>query len=114
MKDSIKSLVIKTASHVIYCVNGSVSCVRDAKTGRFVKIQKFAYMIDNLFTIAKNTAVTVSNDTAFFKSEYTKLALRMFKNTAKLIEKALGDILIFTKRNSAKQGFDWHIISIYS
>lgn len=110
----MKHLVIKTASNTIYVVNGKVSCVRDTKTGRFVKIQKFAYMIDNLFTIAKNTAITVSNDTAFFKSEYTKLALRMFKNTAKLIEKSLGDILIFTKRNSAKQGFDWHIMNMYA
>lgn len=109
----MKNLVIKTASNTIYVVNGKVSCVRDNKTGRFTAIQKFAYMINNLFTIAKNTAITVSNDTAFFKSEYTKLALRMFKNTAKLIEKALGNVLIFTKRNSAKQGFDWHIMSMY-
>ena len=36
-----KSLVIKTASNVIYVVNGKVSCVRCAITGRFVAVKKF-------------------------------------------------------------------------
>lgn len=49
-----KSLVIKTDSNVIYVVNGKVSCVRCAATGRFVAVKKFANIVNNLIVKAKN------------------------------------------------------------
>ena len=43
-----RSLVIKTASNVIYVANGKVSCVRCAATGRFVAVKKFANIVNSL------------------------------------------------------------------
>ena len=66
----MKSLVIKTAYSVIYVVNGKVSCVRCATTGRFVAVKKFANIVNSLIvaggvacnTMLRHDATKLAND----------------------------------------------------
>ena len=110
----MKSLVIKTASNVIHVVNGKVSCVRCAITGRFVAVKKFANIVNNLIAKAKNVADAISANNEFYYNTITKLAMRSFKNMAKMATALLGDVLIYVRKNYAHMGFDFTILSFYA
>ena len=109
-----KSLVIKTASNVIYVVNGKVSCVRCAITGRFVAVKKFANIVNNLIIKAKNVNDALSNNNEFYYNTGTKLAMRSFKNMAKMAKALLGDVLVYTSRNYAHTDFNINVLSSYA
>ena len=87
-----KSLVIKTASNVIYVVNGKVSCVRCVITGRFVAVKKFANIVNNLIVKAKKVSDALSANHEFYYNPMTKLAMRSFKNMAKMAKALLAKI----------------------
>ena len=110
----MKSLVIKTASNVIYVVNGKVSCVRCAITGRFVAVKKFANIVNNLIVKAKNANDALSANNEFYYNNKTRLALRSFKNLVKMATALLGDILVYVRKNYAHIGFDFTILSLYA
>ena len=97
----MKSLVIKTSSNVIYVANGKVSCVRCAITGRFVAVKKFANIVNNLIVKAKNVSDALSANNEFYYNAKTKLAMRSFKNMAKMAKALLGDVLIYVRKNYA-------------
>ena len=109
-----RSLVIKTASNVIYVVNGKVSCVRCATTGRFVAIKKFANIVNNLIVKAKNANAALSSNNEFYYNAVTKLAMRNFKNMAKMATALLGEVRVFTSRNYCHDGFNFTILSLYA
>ena len=110
----MKSLVIKTASNVIYVVNGKVSCVRCATTGRFVAVKKFANIINNLIVKAKNADEALSSNNEFYYNVKTKLAMRSFKNMAKMAKALLGDVRVYTSRNYYHDSFNINVLSLYS
>ncbi len=109
-----KSLVIKTASNIIYVVNGKVSCVRCAITGHFVAVKKFANIVNNLIVKAKNVSDALSVNNEFYYNPMTKLAMRNFKNMAKMAKALLGDVLVYVRKNHAHTGFDFTILSLYA
>lgn len=109
-----KSLVIKTASNVIYVVNGKVSCVRCAITGRFVAVKKFANIVNNLIVKAKNVNDALSNNNEFYYNTVTKLAMRSFKNMVKMANALLGDVRVFTSRNNCHDSFNFTVLSLYA
>ena len=109
-----KSLVIKTASNVIYVVNGKVSCVRCAITGRFVAVKKFANIVNNLIVKAKNVNAALSSNNEFYFNNATKLALRSFKNMAKMAKALLGDVRVYTSRNYCHDSFNFTTLSLYA
>ena len=110
----MKSLVIKTDSNVIYVVNGKVSCVRCAITGRFVAIKKFANIVNHLIVKAKNVSEALSTNNEFYYNSTTKLAMRSFKNMTKMATALLGDVLVYVRKNYAHAGFDFTILSLYA
>ena len=110
----MKSLVIKTASNVIYVVNGKVSCVRCAITGRFVAVKRFANIVNNLIVKAKNVNAALSANKGFYYNAKTKLAMCNFKNMAKMAKALLGDVLVYVRKNYAHTGFDFTILSLYA
>ena len=110
----MKSLVIKTASNVIYVVNGKVSCVRCATTGRFVAVKKFANIVNNLIVKAKNVNAALSSNNEFYYNSMTKLAMRNFKNMAKMAKALLGDVLVYTSRNYCHDSFNINVLSLYA
>ena len=110
----MKSLVIKTASNVIYVVNGKVSCVRCATTGRFVAVKKFANIVNNLIVKAKNADEARKADNNFFFTNETRLAMSTFKNMVKMAKALLGDVLVYTSRNYAHTDFNINVLSSYS
>ena len=110
----MKSLVIKTASNVIYVVNGKVSCVRCATTGRFVAVKKFANIVNNLIVKAKNVNEAKKANNEFYFNNATKLAMRNFKNMAKMATALLGEVRVYVRKNYAHLGFDFTILSLYA
>ena len=110
----MKSLVIKTASNIIYVVNGKVSCVRCATTGRFVAVKKFANIVNNLIVKAKNADDALNSNNGFYYNTSTKLAMSSFKNMAKMAKALLGDVLVYTSRNYAYTGFNINVLSSYT
>ena len=110
----MKSLVIKTASNVIYVVNGKVSCVRCAITGRFVAIKKFANIVNNLIVKAKNADNARKADSNFFFTNKTRLAMSTFNNMAKMAKALLGDVLVYTSRNYCHDSFNINVLSLYA
>ena len=110
----MKSLVIKTASNVIYVVNGKVSCVRCAITGRFVAVKKFANIVNNLIVKAKNADEARKADSNFFFTNKTRLAMSAFKNMAKMAKALLGDVLVYTSRNYTYTDFNINVLSSYA
>jgi len=108
----MKSLVIKTASNVIYVVNGKVSCVRCAITGRFVAVKKFANIVNNLIVKAKRVDAAKKANNEFYFNNATRLAMRSFKNMAKMAKALLGDVLVYVRKNYAHTGFDFTILSL--
>ena len=110
----MKSLVIKTASNVIYVVSGKVSCVRCATTGRFVAVKKFANIVNNLIVKAKNVSDALSANNGFYFNNATRLAMRSFKNMAKMAKALLGDVRVYVRKNYAHTGFDFTILSLYA
>lgn len=109
-----KSLVIKTASNVIYVVNGKVSCVRCATTGRFVAVKKFANIVNSLIVKAKNVSDAISANNGFYYNVATKLAMRSFKNMAKMAMALLGNVRVYTSRNYCHDAFNHTILSSYA
>ena len=109
-----KSLVIKTASNVIHVVNGKVSCVRCAITGRFVAVKKFANIINSLIVKAKNVDAVLSSNNELYYNSMTKLAMRSFKNMAKMATALLGEVLVYVRKNYAHAGFDFTTLSLYA
>ena len=109
-----KSLVIKTASNVIYVVNGKVSCVRCATTGRFVAVKKFANIINSLIVKAKNVDAVLSSNNEFYYNSMTKLAMRNFKNMAKMATALLGEVRVFTSRNYCHDSFNFTTLGLYA
>lgn len=70
----MKNLVIKTASKVIYMLGNKVLCVRDAKTGRFVKICPFLKVqalnfVKALLNVTFNTAKFSNFQTTIMKKK---------------------------------------------
>ena len=112
--DKSKSLVIKTASNVIYVANGKVSCVRCVLTGRFVAVKKFANIVNNLIVKAKNVSDAKKANNEFYYNTATKLAMRSFKNMAKMAKALLGDVLVYVRKNYAHTGFDFTTLSLYA
>ena len=110
----MKSLVIKTASNIIYVVNGKVSCVRCATTSRFVAVKKFANIVNNLIVKAKNVNDALNSNNGFYYNTSTKLAMSSFKNMAKMAKALLGDVLVYTSRNYAYNGFNINVLSSYT
>lgn len=108
----MKSLVIKTASNVIYVVNGKVSCVRCAITGRFVAVKKFANIVNNLIVKAKNANDALSANSGFYFNNATKLAMRSFKNMAKMAKVLLGEVRVYTSRNYCHDAFNINVLSL--
>ena len=109
-----KSLVIKTASNIIYVANGKVSCVRCAITGRFVAIKKFANIVNNLIVKAKNVNEALSNNKGSYYNAVTKLAMRSFKNMAKMATALLGEVRVYTSRNYCHDSFNFTTLSLYA
>ena len=110
----MKTLVIKTSSNVIYVVNGKVSCVRCATTGRFVIIKRFANMVNNLIVKAKNVDEAKKADNNFFFTNETRLAMSMFNNMAKMAKALLGEVRVFTSRNYCHTDFNFTVLSLYA
>ena len=110
----MKSLVIKTASNVIYVANGKVSCVRCATTGRFVAVKKFANIVNNLIVKAKNVNDALNSNNEFYYNTSTKLAMSSFKNMAKMATALLGEVRVFTSRNYCYDSFNFTTLSLYS
>ena len=110
----MKALIIKTASNVIYVVNGKVSCVRCATTGRFVAVKKFANIVNNLIVKARNVSDALSANHEFYYNSMTKLAMRSFKNMAKMAKALLGDVRVYVRKNYAYMGFDFTTLSLYA
>ena len=109
-----KSLVIKTASNVIYVVNGKVSCVRCAITGRFVAVKKFANIVNNLIVKAKNADEARKADSNFFFTNKTRLAMSTFNNMVKMAKALLGDVRVYTSRNYCHDDFNFTTLSLYA
>lgn len=88
----MKNLVIRTATNIIHLVDGKVSCVRDRKTGRFVKITKFANIINNLVVVTKAEHDSIITS-SFFKplTVADKLIRRRCANLKKLATALLGE-----------------------
>ena len=110
----MKSIVIKTASSIIYVVNGRVSCVRCATTGRFVAIKKFANIVNNLIVKAKKVNDALSANNEFYYNATTKLAMRSFKNMAKMATALLGEVRVYTSRNYCHDSFNFTTLSLYA
>ncbi len=110
----MKSLVIKTVSNTIYVVNGKVSCVRCATTGRFVAVKKFANIVNSLIVKAKNVDDAISADNEFYYNAMTKLAMRSFKNMAKMATALLGEVRVYTSRNYCHDAFNHTVLSLYA
>ena len=110
----MKSLVIKTASNVIYVVNGKVSCVRCATTGRFVAVKKFANIVNNLIVKAKKVDEAKKANHEFYFNNATRLAMCNFKNMAKMATALLGEVRVFTSRNSCHDSFNFTTLSLYA
>ena len=110
----MKSLVIKTVTNVIYVVNGKVSCVRCATTGRFVAVKKFANIVNNLIAKAKKVDEAKKANSEFYYNVMTKLAMRSFKNMAKMATALLGEVRVYVRKNYAHLGFDFTILSLYA
>ena len=110
----MKSLVIKTALNTIYVADGKVTLVRDNKTGRFVAIKKFSNIMNRLIITAKNVDDALSNNHEFYYNTMTKLAMRSFKNMAKMATALLGDVIVYVRKNYAHTGFDFTILSLYT
>ena len=109
-----RSLVIKTASNVIYVVNGKVSCVRCATTGRFVAVKKFANIVNSLIVKAKNVNAALNSNNEFYYNVATKLAMRSFKNMAKMATALLGNVRVYTSRNYCHDAFNHTVLSLYA
>lgn len=110
----MKSLVIKTALNTIYVVNGKVSCVRCSITGRFVAVKKFANIVNSLIVKAKNVSDALSANNEFYYNAMTKLAMRSFKNMAKMATALLGEVRVYVRKNYAHMGFDFTTLSFYA
>ena len=110
----MKNLVIKTALNTIYVVNGKVSCVRCANTGRFVAVKKFANIVNSLIVKAKNVSDAISANNEFYFNTATKLAMCSFKNMAKMATALLGDVRVYTSRNYCHDAFNHTVLSLYS
>lgn len=110
----MKNLVIKTALNAIYVANGKVTLVRDNKTGRFVAVKKFANIVNNLIVKAKNINEAKKANNEFYFNNATRLAMRSFKNMAKMAKALLGDVLVYVRKNYAHAGFDFTILSLYA
>lgn len=110
----MKSLVIKTASNTIYVVNGKVSCVRCAITGRFVAVKKFANIVNNLIVKAKKVDEAKKANNEFYFNNATRLAMSMFNNMVKMATALLGEVRVYTSRNYAHTGFNFTTLSLYA
>ena len=110
----MKSLVIKTASNVIYVVNGKVSCVRCAITGRFVAVKKFANIVNNLIVKAKKVDEAKKANNEFYFNNATRLAMSTFNNMAKMATALLGEVRVFTSRNYCHDSFNFTVLSLYA
>ena len=110
----MKSLIIKTALNTIYVAGGKVTLVRDNKTGRFVAVKKFANIVNNLIVKAKNVNEALSNNNGFYYNTVTKLAMRSFKNMAKMATALLGEVRVYTSRNYCHDAFNHTVLSLYS
>lgn len=110
----MKSLVIKTASVTIYVANGKVSCVRCAKSGRFVAVKKYANIVNSLIVKAKNVSDALSANNEFYYNAMTKLAMRSFKNMAKMATALLGGVRVYTSRNYCHDAFNHTVLSLYA
>ena len=80
----MKNLVIKTASKVIYMLGNKVLCVRDAITGRFVKICPFLKVqalnfVKTLFNVTFNTG-------KFSNFQATIVKMKMFESANKTLK----------------------------
>lgn len=110
----MKSLVIKTASNVIYVVNGKVSCVRCTTTGRFVAVKKFANIVNSLIAKAKKVDEAKKANNDFYFSIATKLAISAFNNAVKMATALLGDVIVYTSRNYCHDAFNHTVLSLYA
>ena len=110
----MKTLVIKTALNIIYVSNGKVLCVRCATTGRFVAVKKFANIVNSLIVKAKNVEEAKKANNEFYFNTATKLAMRSFKNMAKMATALLGNVRVYTSRNYCHDAFNHTVLSLYS
>ena len=63
---------------------------------------------------AKNVDNTLSNNKEFYYNIATKLAMRSFKNMAKMAMALLGEVRVYTSRNYCHTDFNFTVLSLYS
>ena len=111
----MKLLTIKTSEAVIYIANGKVMQVRNVNTGRFMKVAKFANIVNNLTAAAKPAFDACLNSSLLESYTLTtKLLLNKFKSLAKMAKHLLGGVVIVIGRNRHVQGFDLNTLALYS
>ena len=111
----MKTLTIKTAEAIIYLANGKVMQVRSPKTGRFMKVAKFANIVNNLIAVAKPTFEACLNTSLIENYTLaTKLLMNKFKSLAKMAKALLGNVTIVVGRNYHVQGFDLNTLALHS
>ena len=109
-----KLLVIKTTQAIIYVANGKVTLVKNAINGRFMKIAKFANIVNNLMVAAKQSNEATSKTPLFSTyTTVTKLAINKFNNLAKMAVALLGDMTCIVKRNYHVQGLQAYTLAAF-
>ena len=109
----VKVIVIKTSEAIIYVANGKVTLVKNAINGRFMKIAKFATIVNNLMTLTKRAYNAIESNVGFYYSVTTKLALNTYKNAVRMFNALFGDVTIIYKRNHHATGFDLNTLALY-
>lgn len=110
-----KLLVIKTTQAIIYVANGKVTLVKNAINGRFMKIAKFANIVNNLMIAAKQSNEATSKTPLLFSTytAATKLAVNKFNNLSKMAIALLGDMTCIIKRNYHVQGLQACTLALF-
>ena len=94
----MNNLVIKTASKVIYMIGNKVTCVRDVKTGRFVKICPFLKV--QALNFVKTLLNLTFNTGKFSNFQATIMKSKMFESANKTLKAVLingQDLKVFIK-----------------
>lgn len=106
----MKTLTIKTAKNIIYLINGKVSCVRCAITGRFVKASTVKNILNNLFSIARNTWAALDKHKTLYDNPVTKRALDLYESVSNLASTLLGNPKLFYSNGITVNGFNLNLV----
>ena len=75
------------------------------------------FPIDSVMTQivkAKNVSEALGANNEFYYNSMTKLAMRSFKNMAKMATALLGEVRVFTSRNYCHDAFNFTTLSLYA